>query len=73
MIAVNQGDNIFSYKMKCTSHICYQKIVRTNKNMISIILENPTFGYFFKIQKRMSSQKFGFSDLFECENRFYYP
>ena len=56
MIAVNQRDNIFSYKIKYASHICYQKVYRTNMNRISIILENLAFGYIFKKQKIMSSE-----------------
>ena len=44
MIAVNQNYSIFSYKIKYTSHICYQQVFRTNMNRISIILENRSFG-----------------------------
>jgi len=60
MIAVSSADNIFSYKMKYLSYICYQKVNRTNINEISIIMENPTFGYFSKKYERMSSENLDF-------------
>ena len=39
-------------------------------NRISIILENPTFGYFFKKLRRMSSQNLDFSMYLNVKMEF---
>ena len=60
MIAVNQNDNIFSYKIRESSHLCYQKILKTNMKRIGIIVETPSFGFFFKKRGRMNPQNLDF-------------
>ena len=70
MVMVNKNDNIFSYRIDHISHICYQKIYKTNLNRISILLENPTYGFYFKKQRDMNSQNLDFPMYLNAKMEF---
>ena len=71
MIAVNHNDNIFSYKIRENSHLCYQKILKTNMKRIGIIVETPSFGFFFKKRGRMNPQNLDFPMYLERKDGIY--
>ena len=48
IISVNQANNLFALKITSTEHICYQKVLATDHNKIFVIIENPSFGFYFK-------------------------
>ena len=48
IISVNQANNLFALKIVSTEYLCFQKIIKTDHNKIFAIIENPSFGFYFK-------------------------